>query len=227
MFQDFDSLTPEAGAEDCHCLPGVYTTETRRVISHPAGHHPAGIPGSDVQSADRLRSPQLSPATDELQWRCVCVCEKKEIFISVFMRKCVMFNAYAPIHLLLLCCKTGLFFIPPRTLHRCWDACLCIAIVRKCHCWHLTGTRAPTQACLLATCGPTSSAADTGPLVCSPSIPLRSPAQSACLVALGLWEINQVSTIAFIGVFLTGSPEEKELPCSCTGPAELPEKTQS
>lgn len=79
----------------------------------------------------------------------------------------------------------GLFFIPPRTLHRCWDACLCIAIVRKCHCWHLTATSAPTQACLLATCGPTSSAADTGSLVCSPAIPCHSPPKSGCLACSG------------------------------------------
>lgn len=68
-----------------------------------------------------------------------------------------------------------------QTLQRCWDARLCIAIVRKCHCWHLTRAGAPTQACLLATCGPTSSAADTGLLVCSPASPCHSPPKSACL----------------------------------------------
>lgn len=121
--------------------------------------------------------------------------KQKEIFISVFMRKCIMFNACTYVRALLYISSfacvcvvksaQGLFFIPPRTQHRCWDACLCIAMVRKCHCWHLTRTSAPTQACLLATCGPTSSAADTGSLVCSPSIPCHSPAKSACLACSG------------------------------------------
>jgi len=79
----------------------------------------------------------------------------------------------------------GPFLHSPRTLHRCWDACLCIAIVRKCHCWHLTRASAPTQACLLATCGPTSSASDSGLLVCSPTIPCHSPPKSACLAYPG------------------------------------------
>lgn len=125
----------------------------------------------------------------------------------------------SPVHLPppLIVCVVKPSLHSPETPHRCWDACLCVATVRKCHCWHLTRTAAPTQACLLATCGPASSAADTGSLVYS--LPVWP--------ALGLRKINQVSTIAFIRVFLTGSPVEKWLPCSCTGPAELPETTQS
>ncbi len=102
-----------------------------------------------------------------------------------------MFNAWIHVYALpyvsssfaCVCCKIRSWPVlhSPRTLHRCWDACLCIAIVRKCHCWHLTTASAPTQACLLATCGPTSSAADTGSLVCSSTIPCHSPPKSACL----------------------------------------------
>ena len=80
---------------------------------------------------------------------------------------CFMFNACVHVRVppyispspLPVCAATsarGLFFIPRRALHRCRDACLCIAIVRKCHRWHLTGASEPTRACLLATCGPTS-----------------------------------------------------------------------
>ena len=87
-----------------------------------------------------------------------------------------------------VCCKIhpGPVLHSLGTLARCWDSCLCIAIVRKCHCWHLTRASAPTQACLLATCGPTSSAADTNSLVCSPAIPRHSPPKSACLACSGL-----------------------------------------
>lgn len=101
---------------------------------------------------------------------------------------------YTPIHLSLpgwlvrcVCCETRPRSVlhSPRTRHRCWDACLCIGIDRKCHCWHLKRASAPTQACLLATCGPTSSAADTGSLVCSPTIPCHSPPKSACLACPG------------------------------------------
>lgn len=116
---------------------------------------------------------------------------QKEIFMSVFMRRCVCMCTRTPIRGLLLCrlcCKIRPRPVlhSPRTLHRCWDACLCIDIVRKCHRWHLTRASEPTQVCcLLATCGPTSSAADTGSLVCSPAIPCHSPPQSACLACFG------------------------------------------
>ncbi|CAB1428829.1 unnamed protein product [Pleuronectes platessa] len=78
-----------------------------------------------------------------------------------------------------------------RTRHRCWDACLCIAIVRKCHCWHLTAAGEPTRACLLATCSPASSATDTGSLVFSAVIPRLSPPRPGRLAGPGPVKINQ------------------------------------
>lgn len=140
-------------------------------------------------------------ATDELQWRCVHVWEERERNIKRSLLVCLwgsvrfMFNACvhicAPVHRPLLLVVYSVKSAPGsvlhslKTPHRCWDACLCIAAVRKCHCWHVMRASGPTQACLRATCGPTSSAADTGSLVCSSTIACHAPPKSACLACAG------------------------------------------
>lgn len=185
---------------------GLQTTEIRPVISHPYttpveflavifSQHPRQALFARVQ-------PCPPSATDELQWRCVHVWEERErdrkrsLLVCLWERVCVscLMDAFtyvlshaSPPPLVVCAVKSAPrpIFHSPRTLHRCWDACLCIATVRKCHCWHLMRARAPTQACLLATCGPTSSAVDTGSLVCSPTIPCHAPPKSACLACPG------------------------------------------
>lgn len=196
LINTFCRCAPEADAGDCHCLLGL--RPQRHEEWFPACAPPLwnSWQWCSVSTPDRLRLPQLRPPQQQTSFSggvCMCLRVKREwerkrsLLVCLWERVCFMFNAC--IHVCVLPYISPFFACvcrnirprpvlhSPRTLHRCWDACLCIAIVRKCHCWHLTRASAPTQACLLATCGPTSSAADTGSLVFSPTIPLQFPSK--------------------------------------------------
>lgn len=234
MFQEYDLrlfgwCAPVAGSRGLSLPAGLLTTERG---DFPPSHPACGIPGSGVQSAPPR---QALAASVELQQRCLHWRREENGFRSVFMGRCAC--VCAPVRgglLCRLCCK-----MYPEA------------------CSSFPQDMAPLLGCLLVYSQEMSLLAWWRGIAWEPNPSALPPRHlqpnllhrghwPACLFAglsfailhhsqpvwppSGLWKINQVSTIAFIGVFcffLTGGPKEKSLPCSCNGPAEPPDDTQS